>query len=103
MKKEDRARLLIEAIEAVGETPMSYSGRAMYGDRCVAVVPKMYESEASFILAVVADSFDVEEFGDILTALKGSRIDSMGRGIVIYWPTAPWPKDRKEEGNEDDE
>lgn len=64
---------LIEAIKAADLRPRSYSGRGMYGERCVGV------------------SLDYLGQADGLP-LSGSRTDSLGLGIILYWPSAKWPE-----------
>ena len=60
-----------------GHDPQRYSGRGMYGKDCVGVV---VDSRAEALS--LADVLDLKP-----------TLDSMGRGIVAYWPALPWPED----------
>jgi len=81
----------------------AYSGRAMYGSTCLALVFDDPTIEYSAILGmailkVVIESGDEPDFlvdahiqvGDLTEAMswvtRTARTDSMGRGRVIYWP-----------------
>lgn len=82
---------LIEAIEEAGHEAYSYSGRGMYGRRCVAFTAEDV-SEACLILgSILGDS--ASEFG-----CGGICTDSMGMDYVIYFPYIEW--EHKEETNE---
>lgn len=56
--------------------PRSYSGRAMYGKECIGL------------------SLPDRHGLDNLKKLVGSmpRMDSLGMGIIVYWPEFEWPK-----------
>lgn len=90
----------------------SYSGRAMYGKQCTAVVGSIEEIRkciSEFIITayqeVITDALDagdeaadrlpiwaqmhrVEDFVTMLTS--GDRTDNMGRDYVMYWPSWEW-------------
>lgn len=60
---------LIQKLENQGAEPYAYSGRFMYGDRCVAVNMKYM------------GQYDLP---------KGFSMDNMGMGFVAYWRGYPW-------------
>jgi hypothetical protein len=60
---------LIELIEDTGRQPVSYSGRGMFGEKCVAVELDQYDS-----------GHDLPD--------EDHRIDFLGLGKIIYWPWA---------------
>lgn len=65
---------LCARIERQGGEPRSYSGRGMYGVRCVGVdmdYEGQYELPAGFVT------------------------DSMGRGVIAYWPSIEWKGDEE--------
>ena len=102
------AQRLIELLEDAECEPRSYSGRGMYGRKCVAVVPDDYNSREGHVAALTmlyAESD--EERQDLVTIWRGVRSDSMGRSIVIYFPNIEWPADavvnRRQEDEDDDE
>ena len=71
-----KAERLIEKLEDAGFEPRAYSGRSMYGKECVAVSGRISEYEVGQAVG--------KGFGKPLT-------DSMGLGIVVYWPNHEWP------------
>jgi hypothetical protein len=74
------AQKLIDALQNAGYKPRSYSGRGMFGQTCVGVY---LESESE--LWTMAD-----ELVDI-DGLYAPRTDSLGLGIIAYWPRVAWP------------
>lgn len=88
---EDLARALIARLADEGYEPYDYSGRAMYGERCVAV--DLDSSAGLFKLGIdlmrSADGADLY-YGDE-DRLTQVFTDSMGRGIVAYWRFIYWP------------
>lgn len=76
---------IINLIEAAGYEPRSYSGRGMYGKQCLGVdLPKIAH----------------------LVKLGGVPLpttDSMGLGIIAYWPNVPPPEDENPMGLSDEE
>jgi hypothetical protein len=74
----------------IGE-PESYSGRAMYGKRCVCVMgDEITEWGLALQLAAIAPDFDVDVYD-----IPEPTTDSMGRSFVMYWPRLEWPADRQ--------
>lgn len=109
---------LIDLLTAADYEPRSYSGRSMYGSRCVAVDSgphgddvRMADVISDAMLAAVsaafgtvtADNVDDAVFtaqkliDAIAGALRGAREDSLGRGSIIYWPNVAWPDDREDD------
>lgn len=62
----------IAADRCGGDLRDDYSGRGMFGERCV---------------GIVCDNPDeaIEEAAS--QGLKGARTDSMGRQAIVYWPS----------------
>ncbi len=85
---------LIAALRGAGHEPYGYSGRCMYGRRCVAV-----------------DLGSVREIFSLGHSLGGSgaddpgppAVDSMGLGVVAYWPHVAWPEGPHPDGSSRDE
>lgn len=71
------AKKLIRKIENTGRDARSYSGRFMYGKRCVGVALERWD------------------IGRDLPK-KGHRLDSLGLGMIMYWPDATWPEEEME-------
>lgn len=66
----------LETIEEIaervcGEVYRGYSGRGMFGKKCLGVV--CGDATAA-----------IEEAGSL--GLRGSRMDNMGRQYIVYWP-----------------
>jgi hypothetical protein len=78
-----------------------YSGRSMYGKKCLAVVTGV-DSIHSFELGVRVGRAAAlsNDFDDIEDAMLDTREDSMGHGSVMYWPRVPFIKD-DEDGDGD--
>lgn len=106
---------VVELMEGAGLEPRSYSGRAMYGKRCVAletdrgqsaVVPvvNLLQAAAEYWLDQASGDDERaagwEKFYLVCQALKGAREDALGLGGVVYWPHLAWPDGRREEERE---
>lgn len=63
----------------------SYSGRGMWGTACIGVVVDDYEQAGEFRAALRAIHPELEK------ALGSSRSDSLGRGVIVYWPAMQVP------------
>lgn len=67
----------------------AYSGRCMYGEHCLAVTTDSASEAATVVLDVVqacAENGTAEDVLELVSRLRGSRTDSMGRSVVVYWP-----------------
>ncbi len=74
---------LIEALEDAGfYDHRPYSGRGMFGAECVGL-----DLEGEGDLWNVAYAL-----GKSGADIKAPRVDSMGRGIIAYWPSVKWPE-----------
>lgn len=99
---------LKEVVENAGFDPQSYSGRGMYGRKCLSFNLDRDENLCDAILDLaeamnshVQDNPDVE-FEDAIQEFKGVKTDSMGLGEVVYFPNIEW-EDDDEEFEEDEE
>lgn len=95
---------LVSLLRAQGYAPHSYSGRMMHGRRCVAVSSQpsqpAFEIEiGADLMAECAEREDWDMATMVREAVRGTRSDSMGLGIVVYWPEVEWPEG-EEEGDE---
>lgn len=89
MNKIDYARIEILA-EMAGYELRSYSGRGMYGKQCVAITT---ENGMLNTLADMAEECDSAEEAALL--IRKCDHDSMGLGMVLYWPSIKWEKDEQ--------
>ena len=72
---------LIDALENAGYEWRSYSGRFMYGKSCVG--------------ATLSSSSDLWELAQALYSVdvRAPDTDSMGRGIIAYWPDCEYTEE----------
>jgi hypothetical protein len=67
-----------------------YSGRGMYGRKCIGISHKDTTAEvitrlAAYLLESVNDDA-IENAAAILRSLKDARQDNLGLGTITYWP-----------------
>ena len=74
----EEAEEIAEGVE--GDVYERYSGRAMYGSTCFGITGAFSEVELGISLASVLGIDEAREVGRL------ARRDSMGRGIVVYFP-----------------
>lgn len=90
-----------QLLENAGFEPRSYSGRGMYGKQCLAVEAGSPFDILSAVLEVVSWSDTPKEDADTLAkAFKCVRTDSLGLGVVVYFPNIPY--DKVNEDNDED-
>ena len=107
-----------EILESGGRNVYSYSGRAMYGKKCLAFdldgsIPQEMAQLSTDIMNYCLDNLpnnyaddlcnEMENFFDIISEAK---TDDMGLGTVIYFPNVEWEEDEDDEEeseNENDE
>jgi len=84
---------LQEIVEDAGFETQSYSGRGMYGKKCLSFNLESGENEFDAFLSIaeaiqsyVESHDDGLELEDITPHFMGARSDSMGLGTVIYFP-----------------
>ena len=83
MATELQTKAFIDALEDAFYEPVAYSGRGMYGKECVSL------KGDDLSLWDVARSLPEDMY------VSEPRTDSLGLGIVIYWPQYEWPKGRE--------
>jgi hypothetical protein len=94
-------------IEEAGFEPQSYSGRAMFGRRCLGVtmsaltlgklISELMEQ------CLMSDPDGGDEYDDMhkaAQAVKGIRWDNMGMDMIYYWPDVPFTDDEDEDNDE---
>lgn len=74
---------LIRALEDLDLEPCSYSGRGMYGQKCVGVPT---DNITEFTLGVWLALALGEEANQL-----HARVDGLGRGMIVYFPSVSWP------------
>lgn len=109
--------MLKEWASAIDMRPYSYSGRGMFGKRCVGITVEQYgEINSAFSLqhALIKEALNgvmdgiTEEDGDYQSAandlldamdevVKGIRTDNMGHDTVVYFTTIEWVEDEEDQ------
>ena len=104
-----------ELIELTDYTPRKYSGRAMYGKQCLGVEIDRYESPYEFFAALIENAAEeaverlddegevavYDTFEEVSRMMRRTRSDSLGLGMILYWPHIPWEEDDSDgEGSE---
>lgn len=90
---------LEELADAVDGSPRhDYSGRNMYGKKCVGVV---CGEGKEFQLGVEAVAILGEEKASELA--RNTKTDSMGRDMIVYWPNVTCTNAIEEEEEEGDD
>lgn len=91
-----------EALSESGFRIREYSGRFMYGRRCVGIECDThhteYEAIACLIEAMPEDRH--REKRALADMIAGARSDSLGLGTILYFPSIRWT-DEWEESDED--
>ena len=78
-------KTLKDIIEAAGYKTRSYSGRGMYGKECLAV--SLRDVSESEFYADLVEKTNGSDALRVAKALRNMRTDSLGRGIVLYFPS----------------
>lgn len=78
-------------IGLIESAPRSYSGRAMYGSDCIGIT--LSDSNEIFKLGVelgriLENGTMFPDLGEV--HLPRMQTDSMGLGIIVYWPGMKW-------------
>jgi hypothetical protein len=100
--------LMQDLVEAAGYEPYSYSGRSMYGAKCLAVDPG---KDLGWFISDIIEALKQCSYNDdddsraehtaAVEAFRDMRTDSMGRGIVVYFPGVPFEGDKEEDDSEE--
>jgi hypothetical protein len=79
--------MIMEVADCFNARVRTYSGRGMFGERCVALDVSQYENpyQIVFELGREAEARNLSEY-DCAILAKPSQ-DSMGYGTVLYWPS----------------
>ena len=62
-----------------------YSGRGMYGKECPSAAFDDFKDALELIADVASEDVEMARW-----MARNSRIDSLGQGLVIYWPRVPY-------------
>lgn len=81
----EQFEILTDAINATGVEAQPYSGRGMYGQSCLGIVPNTDTARYFMHLAQVLIGDGQEETLDLLMG-SPSREDSLGKNTIVYFP-----------------
>ena len=85
---------IVELMEGAGLEVRPYSGRSMYGERCLGVDRDDALDTMATIMEAAADDLDeLSELKELAQALSGGKCDSMGHGQILYWPRLAWQEE----------
>lgn len=92
-----------EAVLSAGYSVRDYSGRGMTGRMCLGV--EIDEGSAFGFMADLLEVVDEDNVGELAKIVREGRMDSMGRGIIVYFPTIVWQDawDDEDTDQDDDE
>lgn len=92
----------VDALRECDLNVRDYSGRMMYGKRCVGVVidGSAMHVAADLIGTLYRDPGTLRELADIL---RETREDSMGLQTIVYWPSVKWEESFDSEDSDEDE
>lgn len=91
---DEQFDLLVAAVEdeGLGEVRTDYSGRFMYGDECIGIDLASVTDFSVVLLNVAARD---REFA--YTLADAERSDSMGFGVIVYFPGVKAPEQEDDE------
>lgn len=76
--------ILRELLEEAGFDPVSYSGRGMYGKKCIGIEVNSTENAMLDLGYSAANSSVTSE------RIAKPHVDNMGRDFIVYWPNVEW-------------
>lgn len=94
---------LADCISESGFAPRSYSGRGMYSRECIGI------STDHNPFAVIADLIETierrtpEVLSEALRVIRRTQTESLGHGVVIYWPDEDWTEQHTADYSDGDE
>lgn len=91
-KSTEQVKQFIEALEDANFEVKSYSGRGMFGKSCVSVSQRDGEGVSAW---EIARELFHENHDGAFENVPEPRQDSLGLGIVLYWPSYEWPQEEK--------
>jgi hypothetical protein len=80
--KSDFQEFLEDNATDCSYTVRAYSGRSMYGKECIGIDCE----DAITTIAQLAFQAGQDDFTKFQDMIDSMRVDSMGRGSIVYWP-----------------
>lgn len=89
--------ILEELAHQIDFKVISYSGRGMYRDKCVAFVVDDRNIDIFEVATLVENALQEEDLTFHNLNVGKMRYDNMGLGVVYYWPNVKYIYDENEE------
>jgi hypothetical protein len=77
------SQAFVNLIVSAGFRPKSYSGRGMFGKRCVSV--NLDRNEETTFASAVIQATPTRDVSGVMRVIADHSKDSMGMGVVLYW------------------
>jgi len=90
----------LEILADTGIDYHSYSGRGMFGDRCLAITCGNPFAAIGEIVKFVESVDDIQLIGSLIS---GAKTDSLGREYVLYFPDVEYSDTSKDENKDEEE
>jgi hypothetical protein len=101
---KEETQELKELIESAGREPRDYSGRFMYGERCLAFSTEQGEGQfAAFADMLDETGGDLEKVEVLAKAMRNARVDQLGLGLIIYFPSFEYDEGAEDSEEEEDD
>lgn len=102
----DQTEILAQSLEEASgglAKIMRYSGRFMYGKKCLAIdTDYPVETISGVVYDLMADATEASaELARLLAVKHDVRTDALGLGTVVYWPSIELPDDWVDPDDED--
>ena len=80
----------------------SYSGRGMYGKTCLGVeIPNLGDFLSDLVEGLVG--VEEDECLEVAASIRYLATDSMGQGMIVYFPRTPFDSEDSDEQVEDED
>ena len=86
-------------LEEIGFDCFAYSGRAMYGNKCLAIRTDSFNNLFADVILVAAEA-EPEVTQIVADAFRSMKTDSLGRDTVVYFPDAKYSDPDEDELND---
>lgn len=104
---KEQSRQLQDLFESAGQECRSYSGRGMYGKSCLGVEPYSMGDFIADVMSALIEECETEEGRESVArgcaeAFRNMRTDSMGRGMIVYFPDVQFDAGEPDEDEDHD-
>jgi len=87
--------ILVQALSNFRQKPREYSGRGMFGAKCIGVEcsnPAAMQCTIfqSCLKMIMRGELTLDDANDFVQALKDVSYDQLGREMILYWPSIEW-------------